>query len=114
MAVNFSGYRFSEPIRLVGWKPLPSSGVYALLIATGSPLTRSGYQVIYLGESENLSRLSVDERHPAYPCWLVLAGSRDNLYISAYLTYNWTKAKRQALAKKLAASYRPFCNYEAR
>jgi len=114
MAVCFGNYPFSEPVKLVGWKPLPSSGVYALLIPGSSPLTRSGYQVIYFGESENLSRLRVDERHPGYPCWLLLAGSRDNLYVSAYLTYNWPKEKRQALAKKRAADYRPFCNYEAR
>jgi len=111
MAVNFGGYRFSEAVRLVGWKPLPSSGVYALLVADS---LGASYQVIYFGEAENLSELSVDEHHPGYPCWLVLAGSRDNLYISAYLTYNWTKERRKALAKKLAASYRPFCNYEAR
>jgi len=111
MTVNFGGYRFSEPIRLVGWKPLPSSGVYALLVADS---LGASYQVIYFGEAENLAGLRVDERHPAYPCWLLLAGSRDNLYISAYLTYNWPKERRQALAKKLAARYKPFCNYEAR
>ena len=111
MAVCFGNYPFSEPVRLVKYKPRRSAGVYALLVAGSSG---TGYQVIYFGESENLSELSVDEHHPAYPCWLVLAGSRDNLYISAYLTYNWTEAKRKALAKKLAVRYRPFCNYEAR
>jgi hypothetical protein len=111
MAVNFGGYRFSEPIKLVKWKPLPSSGVYALLVADS---LGASYQVIYFGESENLAGLSVDERHPAYPCWLLLAGSREELYISTYLTYNWTKSKRQALAQKLAVAYRPFCNYETR
>lgn len=109
MAVNFGGYRFSEPVRLVDCKPPRSAGVYAFLVASGS-----GYQVIYFGKAENLSELSVDERHPAYPCWLLLAGSRKELYISTYPTRNWTKSKRQALAKKLAAAYRPFCNYEAR
>ena len=111
MPVNFGGYRFSEPVRLVGWKPLPSSGVYALLVADS---LGASYQVIYFGEAKNLAGLSVDECHPAYPCWLVLAGSRDNLYVSAYLTYNWLKERRKALAQKLAATYRPFCNYEAR
>ncbi|MBA7646313.1 hypothetical protein ES703_54075 [subsurface metagenome] len=111
MVVNFGGYRFSEPVKLVKWKPPPSSGVYALLVADS---LGASYQVIYFGEAENLAGLSVDEHHPAYPCWLLLAGCKDNLYISAYLTYNWTRARRKALAKKLAARYRPFCNYETR
>jgi len=107
----FGNYPFSEPVRLVRWKPLPSSGAYALLVADS---LGASYQVIYFGEAENLAGLSVDECHPAYPCWLLLAGSREELYISTYLTCNWPKERRQALAKKLAASYRPFCNYEAR
>ena len=93
------------------WKPLPSSGVYVILVADS---LGASYQVIYFGESKNLAGLSVDEHHPACPCWLVLADSREELYISAYLTYNWPKERRQALAKKLVAFYRPFCNYETR
>jgi hypothetical protein len=30
MTVNVGGYRFSESVKLGGWKPLPSSGVFPI------------------------------------------------------------------------------------
>lgn len=114
MSINFGGYRFSEPVKLVKWKPPHSSGIYALLIAGASTLTRFGYQVIYFGEAESLAALSVDEHHPAYPCWLVIAGSVQDLYVSAFPTRGLTAAGRKALMSELVAAARPFCNYETR
>lgn len=107
MSFNLCGCRFTEPVRLAKWKPPESPGIYALLVADGS-----GYQVIYLGEAEDLSALCVDERHPAYPCWLVIAGSAQELYVSVLVSER--PGEREALLKKLVSAWRPLCNYEAR
>ena len=109
MPFSVCGCRFSEPVRLAKWAPRERSGIYALLVAEGL-----GYQVIYLGEAGNLSTLSIDERHPGYPCWLVIAGSVQNLYVSTCLTSSRTPEERKALLNELVAAARPLCNYEAR
>lgn len=104
---KLSGCRFSRPVRLAQWAPRRAPGVYALLVEDGG-----GYRVIYLGEAEDLAALRVDERHPAYPCWLVTAGSAQELYV-AEMTWE-REDERKALAKKLVAAWRPVCNYETR
>jgi len=109
MSINLCGCRFTEPVRLAKWTPQRVPGVYALLVSDGC-----GYQVIYIGEAQDLSALRVDERHPAYPCWLVIAGSVQDLYVSAFPTRGLTAAGRKALMSELVAAARPFCNYETR
>lgn len=109
MSINLCGRRFSRPVRLAKWKPLRVPGVFALLVPGGC-----GFQAIYIGEAEDLSALAVNKRHPAYPCWLVIAGSADELYVSGLATWGLDAAGRKALASELVAAWRPFCNYEAR
>lgn len=105
-----AGYVFDGPRLLAGWTPPAEPGVYAVVYQRDP--ARQRFAVIYVGESEDLSREGFPFRHPAAPRWVERAGSKWKLAICTFQGPGCTAAHRAEIVRELVAMYQPRCNVE--
>ena len=78
---SLAGYPFEGPRVLAGWTPPAVAAVYAILCKDSSG---EQYAVIFVGESDDLSREHFPFNHPRAGCWVKRAGDRFKLSICTY------------------------------
>ncbi len=105
MGIRYDRYFFDGPIPIGTWDPPDRAGVYAILVPG-----QLGPDLVYFGESGNLSRLGKFRYDPKYPCWLEKAGSEEHILIAFHLIPRSTPAQRRFIRKRLITQYRPACN----
>ena len=105
MGIRYDRYFFDGPIPINTWDPPERAGVYAILVPG-----QLGPDLIYFGESDNLSRLRKLRYDPKYPCWLEKAGSEELILIAFHLIPDSTRAERSSICKRLITHYHPACN----
>ena len=105
MGIRYDRYFFDGPIPIDAWAPPERAGVYAILVPG-----QLGPDLVYFGESGNLSRLRKFRHNPKYPCWLEKADSEELLLIAFHLIPASTTAQRRFIRKRLITQYRPACN----
>ena len=104
---SLAGYPFEGPRVLAGWTAPPVAAVYAILSKdTGG----EQYAVIYVGESDDLSREHLPFNHPRAGCWVKRAGDRFKLWICMYEVPGGLPSHREQIVRELAAIYHPSCN----
>jgi hypothetical protein len=107
---SLAGYAFEGPRLLGGWTPPATPGVYAILYKPDPETRPERYAVIYVGQSDDLSKERFPFRHPAASCWKRRAGSEWKIYICTYQPAGGARPHRELIARELAAVYRPSCN----
>ena len=109
MSISFADYLFSEPERLLGWKPPYLAAIYAILVDDPS-CTPVPFRPIYFGETDDLSAPGLIQRHPLHDCWYKQTGSVYRLYIAIFDMAESSLAERQQVQTELIKRYRPICN----
>jgi len=99
-------FEFSGPEQLIYWKPQYKAGIYAIFKKSDEA---GKYNVLYIGESENLSDRGFSFHH-ARSCWIRKAGSESGVFVGIYLMPNSTANQRMLVEKKLIEYYEPVCN----
>ncbi len=105
IGIRYDRYFFDGPVPISTWAPPDRAGVYAILVPG-----QLGPDLVYFGESGNLSRLRKFRHNPKYPCWLEKAGSEEYVLVAFHLAPQSTRGQRRAIRKRLIAQYRPTCN----
>ena len=105
MGLRYDRYFFDGPVPLSTGAAPDRAGVYAILVSG-----QLEPDLIYFGESGNLSRLRKFRSDPKYPCWLEKAGSEEHILIAFHLIPQSTRAQRRFIRKRLITQYRPACN----
>jgi hypothetical protein len=82
VTIGWNGVEFSDPVRIADWEPPMRAGVYAVSVPSGKP---NVFNLIYVGESGNLSERGFYRQHHKFGCWMNKAGSLDNIFISIRL-----------------------------
>ena len=96
MGIRYDRYFFDGPVPISTWSPPDRAGVYAILVPG-----QLGPDLIYFGESGNLSRLRKFRYDPKYPCWVEKVDSEKQILVAFHLIPHSTRALTQ---------YRPACN----
>ncbi len=104
---SLAGYPFEGPRVLAGWTPPAVAAVYAILCKDSSG---EQYAVIFVGESDDLSREHFPFNHPRAGCWVKRAGDRFKLSICTYEVPGGLPSHREQIVRELAAIYHPSCN----
>ena len=104
MGLRYDRYFFDGPVPLSTWAAPDRAGVYAILVPD-----QLEPDLIYFGESGNLSRLRKFRFDPKYPCWREKAGSEEHILIAFHLIPHSTRAQRRFIRKRLITQYRPAC-----
>src|SRR5690606_13814417 len=69
------------------------------------------YGVLYVGQTEDLSKEGFPFRHPASGCWLSrVDGDRFRLHICTLEAPGAAEAHREQIRRELVAIYKPGCN----
>ena len=109
---SLAGYPFEGPRVLAGWTPPVAAAVYAIVCKADPDDPREQYTVIYVGESDDLSRERFPFNHPRASCWVKRAGDRYKLAICTYEVPGGLPSHREQIVRELAAIYHPSCNSE--
>jgi hypothetical protein len=109
---SLAGYPFEGPRVLAGWTPPASAAVYAILTRPDPEAKPQQFAVIYVGHTEDLSRVGFPFTHTHAPSWTKRAGDRFNLHICTYEVPGGLPSHREQIAHELIAIYRPSCNPE--
>jgi len=109
MNIVYGNYQFDGPHPIKSFRPLYRAGIYAIMLFD-SRITPMPYNILYFGESGNLSERDFNTSHHKYNCWLRYAGSIENLYIGVHLMPNSTEQQRCTLESELINMYSPVCN----
>ena len=104
---SLAGYPFEGPRVLAGWTAPPVAAVYAILSKDSGS---EQYAVIYVAESDDLSREHFPFKHPRAGCWVKRAGDRFKLSICTYEVPGGLPSHREQIVRELAAIYHPSCN----
>jgi hypothetical protein len=104
---SLAGYPFEGPRVLAGWTAPPVAAVYAILSKDSGS---EQYAVIYVAESDDLSREHFPFNHPRAGCWVKRAGDRFKLSICTYEVPGGLPSHREQIVRELAAIYHPSCN----
>jgi len=108
---SLAGYAFEGPRILAGWTPPKTPGVYAILYRPDLEKKPERYGVIYVGQSEDLSKEGFPFRHPASGCWLGrVDGDRFRLHICSLEAPGAAASHREQIRRELVAIYEPGCN----
>ena len=109
MSIYFADYLFNDPERLTNWKPPYMAGIYAILV--DEPLRTPGPLLpVYFGETDDMSKSGLIQRHPSHDCWYKQTGSVYRLYIAVCEMPDSSPSERQRVAIELIKQYRPICN----
>jgi hypothetical protein len=109
MSIAYGGIEFSEPVPLTEWRAPYRSGLFVVTVRDAVAQPRP-YRAIYIGECGDFSDRRFPFRHPAYPCWLRLAGSDERIFISSVPWPNSGPEQRRAAELQLVRQYQPECN----
>ena len=102
-------YEFEGPFKIQDWKPSYNAAVYAILKKS----SRDGnYNLIYIGQSENMADRGFYKSHHAYTCWLRNVNSEGELFIAIYFMPSSTENQRKEVESILIKDYNPSCNKE--
>lgn len=109
-------YAFEGPFTLGAWTPPAVPGIFA--VAFRAPDAPDRFDVIYLGQEDDLAAAGFPFRHRAAPCWLTRAGVRTGAkwrLTVAYLALagGGTPAMRHSIVDALIQAHQPSCNQEA-
>jgi hypothetical protein len=94
MSIAYGGIEFSEPVPLTEWRAPYRSGLFVVTVRDAVAQPRPYFPF----------------RHPAYPCWLRLAGSDERIFISSVPWPNSGPEQRRAAELQLVRQYQPECN----
>ncbi len=104
MSIAFGNYLFSEPMPAFAWSPPQIPGIYAILVPSLYEAPRP-FQVVYFGESSNLSEERKLSSHDKYRDWMNITKSSDEIYVSTLLMRNSTKIQRLEIQTQLKEMY---------
>ena len=110
VTITWDGVEFDGPFAADAWEPPTRAGVYAIMMKPDAVAKPNTYQVLYFGESENLSDRGFWRSHHKFGCWMQKAGSTRTLFIGVHAMPNSTLADRAAVERRLIQVYRPDCN----
>ena len=110
MSIKWGNVDFNGPYSIALWDPPYRAALYAIMIKPDQYNKPETYQIIYFGESSNLSERGFYSSHHKYNCWVEQAGSLSNLYIGIHAMPNSTKDERTKLETALIAKFKPACN----
>ncbi len=105
MTLQILNYEFLGPIKLSEWGPPMEQVIYILLMRV-----KDTFQLIYVGESEKSQDEDFFKKHEKFQCWINIAGSEKNLYLSIYPMWHSAPDERKRLANKIINKYKPLCN----
>ncbi|MDH5203375.1 MAG: hypothetical protein OEW69_08970 [Nitrospirota bacterium] len=108
MGINFGGYEFDNPVKLVRWIAPYRAGIYLILAFEWNSFPP--FRPIYVGESENMSESGFIRSHHKYQCWINQVDNISDLYMSALPLPKSTKAEREKIESMLISLYDPICN----
>ena len=97
---------------LVGWNPPAIAGVYAIMTRNNPEGKPQQYSVIYVGHSDDLTKVGFPQKHPSYQSWVKRAEDKFILYICYLEVIGGTAAHRQQITEELLSVYHPSCNEE--
>lgn len=109
MSIEIGNRVFDGPHLLKDWDPLNFPAIYAVLMKP-DPNEHNTYQLLYICESSEFSKLKSGLDHPKYERWFKEAGFKSNVYIGAHVMPNSTFKDRKLLKNVLIDMYEPVCN----
>ena len=107
--ISLASWNFEGPFPLEDWEPPRRAAVYAIMWFNPKIARPSGaWQVVYVGESGNLSERGFYLSHHAYPCWKKEAETP--LHISYLALPDSTEEERRKIERAVIRLFRPPCN----
>ena len=110
MSIEIGKRVFDGPHLIKDWDPLNFPAIYAVLMKPDPKNEPESYQLIYICESSEFSKLKTGLDHPKYELWFKEAGFKSNIYIGAHVMPNSTFEDRKLLKNVLIDMYNPICN----
>ena len=102
MTIKLGGIEFTGPHYLDHCNVPESSGIYAIMIHTDA----NNYEIIYVGESSNLSERLTTSHHK-YDCWKKYG---ETIHYGLYVMSNSTQERRMEFEGQLINLLKPKCN----
>lgn len=109
MTINYGGITFDGPYRVTEWEPPYRAALYAIIMPDETCKPKP-FQVLYFGESGNLSDRGFWRSHHKYQCFIRHAGSESNLFIGIHKMPGSTESQRREVEQRLIKQYKPICN----
>ncbi|MGB9979786.1 hypothetical protein [Methanobacterium sp.] len=113
MSIEIINRVFDGPHLLKEWDPLNFPAIYAVLMKPDPKNEPESYQLLYICESSEFSKLESILDHPKYESWFKEAGFKSNIYISAHVMPNSTFEDRKLLKNVITGMYEPICNSQS-
>jgi hypothetical protein len=107
---SLAGYPFEGPRVLAGWTAPAVAAVFAVMYRPDGDKHPDRYAVVYVGQSDDLSRERLPSGHPRAACWTQRAGDKWKVYVCYYEVPGGLRSHREQIVQELAAVYRPTCN----
>lgn len=104
MSVKINKLEFSNAEKLSEWDPPYRAGVYVIMKRN----EKSVLEILYVGESENLSERGFKSHHKRLK-WIECE-SEEKLFISTHLMPGSTSAQRRKVEDDIIKRYKPECN----
>ena len=109
---SLAGYPFEGPRALAGWTAPATPAVYAIFSRNDVEGKPQEFSVIYVGHSDDLSKVGFPFKHSRSPAWIARAGGKFNLHVAWFEIPSGTAAHREVMCQELMAIYNPSCNEE--
>ena len=109
---SLAGYPFEGPRALAGWTAPATPAVYAIFSRNDVEGKPQEFSVIYVGHSDDLSKVGFPFKHSRSPAWIARAGGKFNLHVGWFEIPSGTAAHREVMCQELMAIYNPSCNEE--
>lgn len=110
MTIEWAGYEFEGPHKLVDWEAPRKAAVYVISHKPNPVQKPKRHKNTYTGETENLSERGFPWGHEESDCWIDEAGGKDNVYISLHFMPGSTEEERQDVEADIIDEYDPACN----
>jgi len=110
MGISWGRYEFDDPVKFATWSPVRRAGIYAIAYKADPINEPTRYIPVYFGKIDDTDHRESLSTHNRFQCWIAQAGSRDNIYVSAYYMPRSSESERAAVREELIRQYDPACN----
>jgi hypothetical protein len=107
--LTYAGCNFTEPAGLWNWKPVPVTGIYAIVVPDAGVRPRP-YRPIYFGQTIDFALKGFPGSHALFKQWVKAGKRKDSLYISIHVMPGADENQRRLVEKDMIAKFHPACN----
>ena len=112
MVINYAGRVFTDATKLTEWKPPQVAGLYVIL-KSSTAYPKSFYDLIYVGQAENLADRNFDPYSEERKCWLEQVNDVSELSVAMHAMPDSKEIDRRVAESGIIEEQKPPCNKQS-